>query len=468
MDVVDITRQHRASIGHLYCANLKVYVHRKVDMMATALFNRRKARKSPLPYTASPLKLLWFDILLVLKSIWSLPGILFPLTPWNSDELDELYPSKENIMEIIVHVCLTLCQVTFLLSLLVCLFFMVPALWISMYSATFIWVNRSICRLVFNGPETILESQVPVQESPGHEHERWIFINGVAVGDHWLQSSIDRLALTFGRKVIGVHNPTDGLVFDIIECLIQRNFTFATPDTRDGYAITKETLLDPKYEKVVLILHSQGGIEGGLIIDWLLDELPREVLRKLEVYTFGNAANHFNNPYKSLLASDQPTTSELRTFNQNTTTRAEGSILHIEHYVNAMDFVCIWGVLQFASGPNRYMGKIFVRPGSGHQFNQHYLDTMFTFGPDKKVLDTNAFMEMEAKVSTREQIQPKNARHIRDEVLVTSERPSGQPRLSVVRSAVDTRNDRAALKVKDLSRLWQYRNGGSPGACLRQ
>jgi hypothetical protein len=36
----------------------------------------------------------------------------------------------------------------------------------------------------------------------------------------WLQSNIDRLSLTFGRRVYGIHNPTDGIIFDIIQCLV--------------------------------------------------------------------------------------------------------------------------------------------------------------------------------------------------------------------------------------------------------
>ncbi|KAB8224869.1 hypothetical protein BDV33DRAFT_164850 [Aspergillus novoparasiticus] len=427
-------------------------------MIMTFLMKRKNGRKPPLPYTASPLELLWADILLVLRSLWSLPGILLPLTP--SDELCELYPSTENMANVVAHVCLALSQVAFLLSVLGCFFLMVPALWISLYVAAFVWVNRVICTLIFNNPDEVLESKVPIEERPEHERERWIFINGVAVGQYWLQNNIDRLAYTFGRKIIGVHNPTDGIVFDVIECLIQRNFTFATPDTRDGYAITKATLLNPKYEKVVLILHSQGGIEGSLIIDWLLDELPENVLRKLEVYTFGNAANHFNNPYKSLLGSGQTPARDSTISDQDALVQAEKSVLHIEHYVNAFDFVCVWGVLQFARVPNRYMGRIFVRSGSGHQLNQHYLNTMFTLGPDRRVLDTNKFMEMRARTVEYKKILPTHVRHERNEVFVTNKRPSDRDR--TILSGLENQHEQRPLKVKDLSRLWQYRNGGSP------
>ncbi|KAE8355967.1 hypothetical protein BDV28DRAFT_127943 [Aspergillus coremiiformis] len=415
-------------------------------------------RKLPLAYTDSPLKLLWADIHLVLKSLWSLPGILQPLTPQNSDELDEFYPSKVNVITLLVQLCLSFCQIAFLLSVLACFFFMVPALWIFLYVVAFVWVNRILCHLMFNTPDGILKSKAAIEERPEHKRERWIFINGVGVGHIWLQNSIDRLAYIFGRKIIGVHNPTDGVVFDIIECLIQRNFTFATPDTRDGYAITKETLLNPKYEKVVLILHSQGGIEGSLIIDWLLAELSQDILRKLEVYTFGNAANHFNNPFKSSLGIVQPSIRGSESPERNGPVQDDKSVLHIEHYVNAQDFVCVWGVLHFANVPSRYMGRIFVRPGSGHQLNQHYLDAMFTLGPDKKVHETNAFMEMKPKIVAYEKIRPKRTRVAKDEVLVTSERPSDD----LNRLAVENQHNRTPLKVKHLSRLWQYRNGGSP------
>ncbi len=114
----------------------------------------------------------------------------------------------------------------------------------------------------------------------------------------WLKSNINRLALTFKRPVIGVHNQTSGIIFDVIECLVQRNFGLATRDVREAYKIVKEKLYNPGYTKVVFLLHSQGGIEGGLVLDWLLQELPQDLLSKLEVYTFGNAANHFNNPHR--------------------------------------------------------------------------------------------------------------------------------------------------------------------------
>jgi hypothetical protein len=68
---------------------------------------------------------------------------------------------------------------------------------------------------------------------------------------HWMQSNINRLALTFGRPVLGVHNKTSGIIFDVLQCLIQRNFNYATMDIRDGYKIIKATLYNPNLTKVI-------------------------------------------------------------------------------------------------------------------------------------------------------------------------------------------------------------------------
>ena len=239
---------------------------------------------------------------------------------------------------------------------------------------------------------------------------------------------------------VSSHNPkTDfqltfcrnGILFDVVQCLIQRNLTYATRDVRTCYAIIKSTLYQPHLTKVVFILHSQGGIEGGMILDWLLQEVPQDLLAKLEVYTFGNAANHFNNPHLHLLSQtaavqnpDKPSTT--KTFTQinyhepsapslvdisttaptmahrrtkSKSTRQESTsgktIRYIEHYAHTQDFVAQWGVLHFvpasassaaviSNSAPRFMGRVFERQGMGHQMNQHYLDSMF---PLKRSLD---------------------------------------------------------------------------------
>lgn len=240
-----------------------------------------------------------------------------------------------------------------------------------------------------------------------------------------------------------------GIIFDVLQCVIQRDWGYATQDVRDGYMLVKDALLNPQYEKIVLILHSQGAIEGGMMIDWMLDELPQNLLHRLEVYTFGNAANHFNNPRQSQSARHTKSDSG-RQFDR--------SVSHIEHYANSGDFVCLWGVLHFVNMANRYLGRLFVRPGPGHLMNQHYLDNMFTLGPDRKVLESNPFMDMVIeedtntypgrKRSSPETADPEPAGKQDETLLPTQSSPQdASPRV---------------LRVKDFSRLWLYRNGGSP------
>ena len=81
-------------------------------------------------------------------------------------------------------------------------------------------------------------------------------------------------------------------------------------DVRDAYVKVKAALESPQYNKVIFIVHSQGAIEGSMIVDWLLDEVPQDLLNQLEVYTFGNASNHMNNPHKTIprlnMANQQP------------------------------------------------------------------------------------------------------------------------------------------------------------------
>jgi hypothetical protein len=253
---------------------------------------------------------------------------------------------------------------------------------------------------------------------------------------------------------------------------VQRNFSYSTEDVRQAYASIKEALFDEKNTKVVFLLHSQGGIEGSLIIDWLLAEVPREHLRRLEVYTFGNAASHFNNPRYA----DTPTGSY--PYARKTDERSLKSISWIEHYANSGDFVSQIGVLRKAGTRNRYMGRLFVSPYSGHLLNQHYLHQMFPLGLDKKCMDSNEFMEMEVDLSASDDA---GEREGPSESITCSPGVSGAEATVVgdinspisplhLSSPVNTfspttqieEESGRVLKVKNFSRLWLYRNGGSP------
>ncbi|KAJ5153413.1 uncharacterized protein N7482_009891 [Penicillium canariense] len=445
---------------------------------------------APLSYTGSPWKLFLFDSLLFLR--WSpyLINIVLPLWPCLSHGLDELYPSLPNIYDILLHTILVVAQSFFLISLPFLI--TVPFVFYIFYIGLFLALNTSVCKLL-NGniPEDGLKSTEDDHSATWrrHDDESWIFLNGVAVGKHWLQSNIDRISRTFHRPVVGVHNRTNGIIFDVIQCLIQRALLYSNSNIRQCHVLIKRALYAPGIKKVVLILHSQGGIEGGMILDWLYDEVPHDLLKQLEVYTFGNAANHFNNPYRVHIpvgagAGSEPTSTHLQTRNKRTVT-------HIEHYANSEDFVSRWGVLHFmrkvTEDPlaNRFMGSVFERPGRGHQFNQHYLDNMFPLDPTGRFVRRLAdgdFMEMDVRIGdgteAREGLDqtldatsgsigpeariPSSRSSVRTESQVKASRPEGT-RISEVEVA---RTNGVPWKVKDLSRLWGYCNGDSPAAML--
>lgn len=95
------------------------------------------------------------------------------------------------------------------------------------------------------------------------------------------------ISTIFRRPVTGVHNRTYGLIFDLFECLVQRDFSYMTDDIRIAYNTLKETLLDEDVDKVVLVTHSQGGIIVAAAVDALCADLPPAAFDKLEIYTFG-------------------------------------------------------------------------------------------------------------------------------------------------------------------------------------
>jgi hypothetical protein len=164
------------------------------------------ATTTPHSYTSDPISLLYHDIQSAFSFALFLPFIVFPLKPQNSGPLCELYPSAQNLWCSFLHLLLVGMQLPFVLSIPFWVF--LPVWWVLIGVSAFWMVNQGICWII-NGSNMEFPSQSRfVEGREKHEHEEWIFLNGVAVGKHWLQSNVDRLALTFGRPVLGVHNKT--------------------------------------------------------------------------------------------------------------------------------------------------------------------------------------------------------------------------------------------------------------------
>ncbi|KAF7593556.1 hypothetical protein BBP40_011284 [Aspergillus hancockii] len=359
----------------------------------------------------NPFRLVWEDLGSVLSRGKLLPYIVIPHRPSRSGTLDELYPDYANIRDIVLHVILLVFQVILLFTFVVFLFtfWVFPAVLPVAFLLLSWVVTAAILRMLNGAPRSQCLVGVPENDvAPANDaSELWFFINGICTGRTWHQSNLTLLANIFRREIVGIHNPTKGLVLDLVECLIQRDLDYKTQDIRQGRAQLRAALQAPQTKKVVLIAHSQGGIVAASIIDWLYGELTDETMSKLEIYTFGNAARHFRTP-------------AIRE------TQTEQVVKYIEHYANSEDFVANIGILQFTSEAARYSnsdlfaGHVFKREGTGHLLNMHYLDAMF--GDQQRFMDTK--------------------------VIVHEQDLSGQTILK---------------PIKELSRLIQYKDGRSPG-----
>ena len=190
--------------------------------------------------------------------------------------------------------------------------------------------------------------------------------------------------------------------------------------------------------------------------------MPHDVVGKLEIYTFGSAANHFSNPPRHAVSGTSPSANgDDSTYSPTLASEHHNAIRHIEHYASAGEFVARWGVLYFAPLPNRYAGRVFVRPGAGHLLNQHYLSSMFPLDENMRVMEHNAFMDMEVKYAdsnarddSREgyvEMLPGTGGAVDDAVVEDVELGMREMEGTVI-----------VPRVREYSRLWLYRNGGSP------
>jgi hypothetical protein len=195
------------------------------------------------------------------------------------------------------------------------------------------------------------------------------------------------------------------------------------------------------------------------MIDALLGVLPEAYMRRLEVYTFACAANHFNSPLRS---QGSFRSSSQGTIPHQSDGDPEPIIRHIEHYANTGDFVSQFGVINFFQAPanlsNPYAGLLFKRKGSGHFLNQHYLDTMFTVDPSTgRVADTNEFMEM--LVDPDHLVSRPGV--VADDGDLEAQNDCGGGENTDLQALVH-KGEGLLKPVKELSRLWAYRNGLSP------
>eukprot|EP00026_Physarum_polycephalum_P007930 Phypoly_transcript_08002.p1 GENE.Phypoly_transcript_08002~~Phypoly_transcript_08002.p1 ORF type:complete len:492 (+),score=107.49 Phypoly_transcript_08002:50-1525(+) len=175
--------------------------------------------------------------------------------------------------------------------------------------------------------------------------ERWVFVNGMCVDNNLGNGNATQLSKLFNRQVGFFHNPTQGLLFDFFECMVGRTFNFQTPVSRQLTACLTSALENEAFEKVVLVVHSQGAIIASNAIELLIKkQVP---LRKLEVFTFGSAADEFMQVYDESTKKSYP---------------------YYEHYANEYDYVAQIGIFHW-----HVPGSVYTASRDGHFFGDHYL-----------------------------------------------------------------------------------------------
>ena len=149
------------------------------------------------------------------------------------------------------------------------------------------------------------ELELPKTNYP---EELWIHVNGIGTDFGNAKASCREMYGMFGRPVGLLHNPTDGYLLDLLECIAGKTgllkYGLISP-RRKLMKILEEKLRGAKENgitKVVLIAHSQGTIitgnaisnlgrcpEGINVVDEELVSLMKELL---EVYIVAGCAHH--------------------------------------------------------------------------------------------------------------------------------------------------------------------------------
>jgi hypothetical protein len=216
----------------------------------------------------------------------------------------------------------------------------------------------------------------PEGNSVVNNNESWLFVNGIAGEYYWLKLYCDRLQRRFRRSVTGVHNRGDGILWDLVECVGERD-----PIRRTKSSIAAENRLrdelrtklgelhakvtpNTAQQWVVMIAYSQGCLLLRNVLrrladpqdDFFAEDQKRIAREHLRVFTFGNPSADWH-------ADDG--------------TGLHDYVNHTEHFANRLDFVSRLGVVEFGregydEGPTSHIFINCRREWVGHLFGTQY------------------------------------------------------------------------------------------------
>jgi hypothetical protein len=140
---------------------------------------------------------------------------------------------------------------------------------------------------------------------PFNKTEQWVFVNGMAITEPLALRNTQDLANMFNSRFLCVHNPTKGIVPDLLECASDLADSTERPEMQmetfgDAANVLSDTLKkiiqDDEVDTVRLICHSQGTILATCAVEMLQkDTGVRELLpKKLHAYLFANCGDETN------------------------------------------------------------------------------------------------------------------------------------------------------------------------------
>ena len=239
----------------------------------------------------SPIHLFLRDTLVLFKLLRYFPWLFLPRPVKNGKV--KPYANGPSPREIAIQCLLFFLELILVIAFIPAYIVLPGGIFLLALASSFLLIRLVAWPLA--GPRIVSSNGTTSIKQDNHSNESWIFINGCGAGNATLQRDVDCLAYVFGRRVIGIHNRTYGLMADTFECLVQRAFSYNTTDVRISYEYIKLAVCDPRISRIVLVGHSQGGIVISMVIDQLFNELPASLINKIEIYTFGSAASHFSN-----------------------------------------------------------------------------------------------------------------------------------------------------------------------------
>lgn len=210
-----------------------------------------------------------------------------------------------------------------------------------LYEDTNILDIRLVYRLFFGEryPQDIYVGQTPIKAHQNMEDgdTKWLFVNGICTDTTGLTNNCLELSSLFDTPIYPIHNITEGIMRDLMECLFGRTFNKTQEVSNIAYLSVVNSLRD--HDKVILMGHSQGGIICSNVVK-LLHRFNPELVDRLEVYTFASAHDEFVH---------------------------DGS----EHFVNELDYVARTGAINYEKDCK---GTLHNALGiKGHMLNKHYL-----------------------------------------------------------------------------------------------